>query len=97
MNKRKSVIMKLIYIGLIIVIFMGMFLSNYGILHRIKSKVPEGTQLMIGLFLLILYIGLSYKLLVKYNKTIGIKSRFQSFRSKFKKEDNDKIERPRIY
>ena len=84
-NKQKKIIVSLLYLGTMIIIFLGAFFGAYSVLFDIKIKVLNADVPGIVFGLLVAYLGLRYYLQVDKFKTDFYKNNSKFSWSNFKK------------
>lgn len=77
-NKQKKIIINLLYLGTLIIIFLGAFFSAYSVLFHINIKVLSSKVPGIVFGLLVAYLGFRYFLQVEQ-----FKSEFYNNNAKF--------------
>jgi len=84
-NMQKKIIVNLLYLGTLIIIFLGAFFGAYSVLFDIKIKVLNADVPGIVFGLLVAYLGLRYYLQVDKFKTEFYKNNSKFSWSNFKK------------
>jgi hypothetical protein len=89
-SRQKKIIIQLLYLGTIIIIFLGAFFGAYSVLFDIKLKVLNANIPGIVFGALVAYLGLRYYLQVDSFKTDFYKNPAKFSWSNFKKEKKKK-------
>ena len=89
-DKQKRIIINLLYLGTIIIIFLGAFFGAYSVLFDIKMKVLSANIPGIVFGALVAYLGLRYYLQVEKFKTDFYKNAEKFSWSNFKKDKKKK-------
>ncbi len=84
-TRQKKIIVNLLYLGTLVIVFLGAFFSAYSVLFHIKIKVLSADMPGIVFGILVAYLGLRYYFQVEKFKTELYKSNVKFSWSNFKR------------
>lgn len=92
-NRQKRIIINLLFLGTLIIMFLGVFFSTFSILNKITFQVLNATVPGFVFGLLVAYLGLRYFFLVSDFKEGFLLSQAKFSWSNFKKHKNKSMRR----
>ncbi len=84
-DRRKTIIVYCLYLGTLIIVFLGFFFSAYSVLNDINFQVLSASVPGIVFGMMVAYLGLRYLFMVSDFKTEFYKSNEKFSWSNFKK------------
>jgi hypothetical protein len=85
-DRQKKIIVNLLYLGALIIVFLGIFFSAYSVINDISIKVLSSSIPGMVFGMLVAYLGVRYYFQVSNFKTEFLKSNAKFSWSNFKKE-----------
>jgi hypothetical protein len=87
-NRQKKIIIFLLYLGTVMIMFLGAFFGAYSVINKIELQVLSTKVPGVAFGLLVVYLGARYFFMVADFKTEFYKSREKFSWSNFKKVKN---------
>jgi hypothetical protein len=85
-DRKKITIVYFLYLGTLIIVFLGIFFSAYSVLNNISLQILNTSVPGIVFGILVAYLGVRYYLMVSYFKTEFLMSNEKFSWSNFSKE-----------
>lgn len=85
-HKQKTIIITLLYLGSLIILFLGIFFGAFSVLNNIQLKVLSASIHGIVFGLLVAYLGIRYFFMVSDFKKVLYNSNHSFSWSNFKKD-----------
>lgn len=85
-DRKKKIIISLLYLGALMIIFLGAFFGAFSVLNNIKLQVLNASVPGIVFGILVVYLGIRYFFMVSNFKTDFYKASAKFSWSNFKKE-----------